>query len=75
MSSKKQITKRSTQDVEKTTEAPKTRDVLVKFAKAALRKILLRPATWRFLVVHLPEVGAKVEEWLKDVIAFFSDLF
>ena len=75
MSSKKQITKRPTQDVGQNTEAPKTRDVVVKFAKAALRKILLRPATWRFLVVHLPEVGAKVEEWTKNVIAFFGDLF
>lgn len=70
-----QLTKRPTREVEKSTKATKTRNVLVKFAKAALRKILMRPATWRFLAVYLPEVGAIVEGWLRDAMSFFSGWF
>ena len=71
-------TKRPTQGKDKSSEfaqAPKTRGVLVKIAKAAIRYILLRPATWRFLQVHIPEAFAKVESWGKDVLSFFADLF
>lgn len=71
-------TKRPTQGKHKSSDsapAPKTRGVLVKIAKAVLRFILLRPATWRFLQVHVPEVFAKVESWGKDVLSFFIDLF
>jgi hypothetical protein len=71
-------TKRPTQGKDKTSEsaqALKTRGVLVKIAKAVVRYILLRPATWRFLQVHVPEAFAKVESWGKDVFSFFADLF
>jgi len=78
MQQKQQTTKRPTQGkgkVSDSAQASKTRDIPVKIVKAVLRYILLRPATWRFLQVHVPEAFAKVESWGKDVFSFFADFF
>lgn len=43
--------------------------------KTLLRTLLLRPATWRWVMVKLPELIEKAEFFIRDVISFLIDLF
>lgn len=43
--------------------------------KAILRALLLRPATWKWAMVKLPELIEKLDLFIKDSVAFLIDLF
>jgi hypothetical protein len=45
---------------------------LVSAIKLLLRYILLRPSTWRWLIVNLPDMGEKIEGLIKQLFEFFS---
>jgi len=77
---KSQVTKRSecSEVVEqKRSKGPLTSKVkagAVKWGRNLLVSMLLKPATWRWLMVHIPEAWEKTEEGIKQVIAWFSNL-
>lgn len=77
---KSQVTKRSEcsevveQERSKGPLAPKAKAGAVKWVRDILASMLLKPSTWRFLIVHIPEVWEKTEEAAKQVIAWFTDL-
>lgn len=48
---------------------------LVKIIKNGLAYLLVRPSTWRFLMVHVPDLAEKVEQFFKDIISFLDNLF
>lgn len=41
--------------------------------KSHLWVILLRPATWRMLMVNLPNLGEKIEGFIRQVLDLFTD--
>lgn len=47
----------------------------IQVMKNGLANLLVRPSTWRFLMVHVPDWTEKAEQFLKDIISFFNDLF
>jgi hypothetical protein len=59
----------------KTSWSWKIKSVFVFTVKAVLRYLLVRPATWRWLQVHVPEAFAKVESMAKEVVELISGLF
>lgn len=77
---KSQVTKRSEcsevveQERSKGSLTPKVKAGAVKWARNFLVSMLLKPSTWRWLMVHIPEVWEKTEEGFKQVIAWFSNL-
>lgn len=77
---KSQVTKRSEcsevveQERSKGPLTPKVKAGAVKWVRGLLVSMLLKPATWRWLMVHIPEVWEKTEEGIKQVIAWFSNL-
>lgn len=77
---KSQVTKRSEcsevveQERSKGSLTPKVKGGAVKWVRGFLASMLLKPSTWRWLMVHIPEVWEKTEEGFKQVIAWFSDL-
>ncbi|XYJ10721.1 hypothetical protein ACSUZJ_01715 [Telluria sp. B2] len=72
-----QTTNQPTCDKEQTKRpwSQKIKTGCVWVVKAALRHLLMRPATWRWLQVHLPEAFAKLEFWVKEFIEFCANLF
>ena len=55
--------------------AQKPKQKITSMVKAVLRYILLRPATWHWMVVRLPEFAAKVERFVRDEIQALKDFF
>jgi len=47
---------------------------ILQVIKDFLRYLLMNPATWRFLMVHVPDLIDKAWQLTKDVIKFFTDL-
>lgn len=41
--------------------------------KLLLRYILLRPQTWRLLIVYLPDLGEKIESIIKQIFDLLTD--
>ncbi len=78
---KQQVTKRSEcsevgeQQSSKGSLVQKAKAGAVKGAKVLLSSLLLKPATWRWLMVNLPELSEKAENVGKQVIAWFTDSF
>ena len=72
-----QTTKQPTCDKEQTklSWSQKIKRVVVSAVKSVLRYLLLRPATWRWLMVHAPEAFAKLEVWIKEMVDYISQLF
>ncbi len=78
---KLQVTKRS--ECSEVVEQERSKGSLTQTVKAGVVKgvrgllvsLLLKPATWRWLMVRLPEVAERAEEVIKQVIAWFSDSF
>lgn len=61
----------------RTTKRPKCsskQGKATQFVKSLLRKLLLRPATWRWLIVNLPEAADRLHHMWGDVVSFFRDL-
>jgi hypothetical protein len=52
----------------------KFRRKLVQFIKSGLCYLLLRPGTWRFLMVQVPDLIDKAWLFLKGIVSFFTDL-
>lgn len=46
----------------------------LKFVKSFLVFVLMRPAFWRLMMVHVPEFSDRINHFLKDVYSFFADL-
>lgn len=78
---KSQVTKRSEcgevveQKRGKGSLTPKVKGGAVRWVRGFLVSMLLRPSTWRWLMVYIPAVWEKAGEELKQVIARFSDPF
>lgn len=53
----------------------KVQKVMVQGAKLVLRTLLLRPATWHWLIVKVPEYWDKAVQMGQAVIAWFFDFF
>lgn len=72
-----QTTKQPTCDKEQTKPSwsQKIKCAVLATVKAVLRYFLLRPATWRWLMVHVPEAFAKLEVWIKEIADGISGLF
>lgn len=51
----------------------KVRRAIVRSIKSGLGYLLLRPGTWRFLIVQVPDLFDKAWLFLKDVVSFFTD--
>lgn len=77
---KSQVTKRSEcsevveQERSKGSLTSKVKAEAFKWVRGFLVSMLLKPSTWRWLVVHIPEAWEKTEEGFKQVIAWFSNL-
>jgi hypothetical protein len=41
--------------------------------KWLLRYILLRPQTWRWLIVNLPDLGEKIESIIRQIFDLLAD--
>lgn len=62
------------QTTERTTcERKKLKKNLISFVKKIVQFILVRPATWHFIMVNLPAWIDKVSSLFKSIILFFSD--
>lgn len=78
---KLQVTKRSEcsevveQERSKGSLTHKVKAGVVKWARGFLVSMLLKPSTWRWLMVHIPEAWERAEEGFKQVVAWFSNLF
>lgn len=78
---KSQVTKRSgcsevvEQERSKGSLVQRVKAGTVKGLKIFLSSLFLKPATWRWLVVNVPDFAEKAEEVVKQVIAWFSDSF
>lgn len=53
----------------------KLRRAELKAIKRFLAVLLMRPATWRFLMVHVPEISQQVWLFVKGIYAFITNLF
>lgn len=51
------------------------RQYVIQAIKDVLRYYLLKPSTWRFLLVHVPDLVDKALQSVKDFFAYFTDLF
>jgi len=47
---------------------------IVSVIKLLLRYFLLRPSTWRWLIVNLPEMGEKIEGLIKQFLELLAEL-
>lgn len=48
---------------------------LIKIVKTGLRRLLVNPTTYKWLMVNLPDAAEKVEQFVEKVIAFFTNFF
>ena len=48
---------------------------LIKIAKKGLRRLLLNPTTFKWLMVHVPDAAEKVEQFVRGFISSLMDLF
>lgn len=48
---------------------------LTQAIKNGLVYLLVRPSTWRFLMVHVPDWIERIEQFLKGIISFINDWF
>ena len=53
----------------------KLRRAALKAIKSFLVHLLMRPSTWQFLMVHVPEIAHRVWLFVKGIYAFIADLF
>lgn len=53
----------------------KLKRFLLQLVKYMLRLLLLKPAVWRWVMVHAPEFIEKVENFFKDGISDLMKLF
>ena len=65
----RQITKRTK------CKRKKIREGFVALLKQGLLTLLMRPSTWNFLMVKLPEWAEKCDSLLMNILSFLSDLF
>lgn len=52
----------------------KTKTALIWGVKALLRMLLMRPSTWTWVMVKLPELIEKSELFVRNAFAFVMDL-
>ncbi|MBL1263877.1 hypothetical protein [Candidatus Methylomicrobium oryzae] len=69
----KRITNRSERSEDGAAARQKAKRRLVIVLKALIRGILLRPSTWRMLIVNLPDLGEKIEGFIQQLLDLFPD--
>lgn len=57
------------------TKFEKLRRAALKAIKRILAGLLMRPATWQFLMVHVPKIADQVWLFMKDSYTFITNLF
>ena len=69
----------SKEQVGKASKSPsmfeKFKQAAVQSIKTGLKRLLVRPGTWRFLMVLVPDLADKAWHFLENVYSFLVDLF